>query len=129
MANPFYNPYQKGPDFGGGLSSMGNNLGMMMLIKKLLGQQGGGEQTPVAEPAAPMGTPMNTGAMPVPGAQGMTPPGQTNLNPGAPNLPPMQDQPFGQAGQGIDPGVMDKIQKLLGMLKMQGMPGQGGGLR
>ena len=108
MANSFYNPYSKSPDYAGGLSSMGNNIGMMLLLKKLMGQQGqqGG-------PSAPMGTPMNAGPQGVPSAGGMNPPGAASMN------------PAGQAG--IDPGVLQKVQQLLGLLKLNGMPGLGGG--
>jgi hypothetical protein len=134
MANPFYNPYSSSPDIAGGLSSMGNNIGLMLMLKKLMGQQGGGLGD-VAEPSMPSGTMPGMGAAPVGGP--MTPPGQANMNPGAPNLPQMQGQPFGQAGgigapgssgAGIDPGVLQKVQQLMGLLKLKGMPGQGGGL-
>jgi len=103
MANDFYNPFMKGPDFAGGLSGvMSNPMIMMMLLKKMRGQPGQMGDTPLGVQG--MGGFQGTGARP--GNELMS---QATL-PGM-----MQDQEMTQ-GQGIDPQMLQMIMQLLPLL-------------
>lgn len=62
MANPFYNPYQRGIDFGGGMGEVGDQF---MLLKLLQDEMKKKQQPPqLGQPGVSLGqTPIGGGAM------------------------------------------------------------------
>jgi hypothetical protein len=65
----FYNPYMKTPDWGQGISDIGNQLMLMMMLKRMMGPSEKTERTPgVTEPPTGRhGMSMMAGAQPQPG--------------------------------------------------------------
>jgi hypothetical protein len=108
----FYNPYQKGPDFGQGIGDIANQIMQVLMMKKMFpGQQ---QQATLGQ--TPLGLPGGGGPM---GGQFQQPPGQ------------MPDQPFAQGGTmgqpQMDPKMLMLLMKLLGGGGMSGMGGGGMG--
>ena len=99
----FYNPYQKGPDFGQGIGDIAQQIMQILMMKKMFpGQQTQETQMP--------------GQMPSPRFQG-----------GALSSPnPMGQAPGSMPEQGLDPQMLMMLMKMLGG-GGAGIPGFAGG--
>ena len=113
----FYNPYMQGPDLGGGMQDLLGQIMQIVMMKKIMGQQGG--QRPPQQPWLP-----NGGQMPQPGLQGPmaggpTPPQvspQGSMPPqGAPQGSPMGGQMGGQPQ--IPPELMQMIMQIMSQMR------------
>ena len=108
----FYNPYQKGPDFGQGMGDIAQQIMQILMMKKMFpGQQQQGLQGPLTGGGAGgVGAGGMGGGMPGMGG-GM---GAGGMGAGG----------AGAAG-GMDPQMLMQLLKMLGL--GGGMPGMGGG--
>ncbi len=133
----FYNPYMKNPDWSQGIGDIASQIQMMLMLKKLMPQQGkfGG--------AGAVGASAPQAGGSIGGAMGQPPPmpmPQNRMGGGmgagvmgqAP--PQMNDQPYSQGGgqnplSNMDPKmlmmIMQMIQQMKGGQTGGGMPGGG----